>query len=400
MSAETSAQATEASQGAAKRARARSKWSRWRRWSLGATAVWLCCIGLFTNCSHTTPYRAVQSAEEPSGAVPTLRVLLIGDGGEADRSSPVLAAARVVAQLPAGRTVAVYLGDNIYPDGMPAPTESGRAQAEARLSAQLAAFEGTATQLYFTPGNHDWREGAKDGQDAVMREREFIREHAVNPTRLLPDDAGPGPACVDEAGVRLVFVDSQWWLHQFVKPPADPAEVQRKLEECLSASPALFFTHHPPQSHGVHGGYFTWRDHVFPLTRLKSWAYLPLPLIGSLYPAARSFGVSPQDIDHEVNRAMIGQLSTALEKHPPLVWAAGHEHNLQVLRGGGEAAFRLVSGSGSKADSVTDAPDTLYAQEALGFMEILFFETEPPLLVVHALGEQGLVPTFRLRLQR
>jgi hypothetical protein len=150
----------------------------------------------------------------------------------------------------------------------------------------------------------------------------------------------------------------------------------------------------------VHGGYFTWRDHVFPLTRLNSWAYLPLPIVGSLYPAVRGSGVSPQDIDDEANLAMMNELRQALVQKPPLVWAAGHEHNLQVMKGGREAAYALVSGSGSKSDSVTDADDTVYAQEALGFMELAFFEGDRALLVVHAEGERGVAPTFRLALQR
>jgi hypothetical protein len=375
-------------------------WLRWQTWSAGALGIWLGCLGLFTNCSHTTPYRSLPSSPEPSGSAPKLRVILIGDGGEVAHQASPLRAAKELAKTPAGRTVAVFLGDNIYPDGMPAPTESGRSDAERALLAQITAFEGTDVVVYFTPGNHDWREGARDGQDAILRERDFIRDNAVNPTRLLPDDAGPGPACVDEAGVRLVFVDTQWWLHEHVKPPANAADIQSRLDECLSGSPTLFFTHHPSRTYGVHGGFFTWRDHVFPLTRLQEWAYLPLPIIGSLYPAVRSIGVSPQDVDDPSNRAMIAELSKALERKPPLVWAAGHEHNLQVMKGGKAAGYALVSGSGSKADPVTHDVDTLYAHEALGFIELQFFDAEVPLLAVHSEVDGRIVPTFRMRLEQ
>lgn len=385
------------SEAPAARARLRLDW----RWLVvGAVAVWLLLTASFTSCSHQAPFHRVPSLAEVPAEAPRLRVILIGDGGQATAESPVLKAARALAQLPAGRTVAVYLGDNIYPDGMPAPEEPGRALAERKLLAQLLAFQGTDTVVYFTPGNHDWREGRPDGQSAVIRAREFIEAKATNPTRFLPDDTGPGPVCVDEAGVRLIFVDTQWWLHEHEKPSAVPEVIQSKLLSCLDAPQALFLTHHPPKSHGVHGGYFTLRDHVFPLTRLKKWAYLPLPIIGSLYPIVRGTGLSSQDIGGEANRAMMKELERALVQKPPLVWAAGHEHNLQVLKGGPEAAYTLVSGSGSKSDSVTDADDTVYAQEALGFMELAFYEGERVVLVVHAEGDQGVAPAFRFALRR
>jgi hypothetical protein len=84
-----------------------------------------------------------------------------------------------------------------------------------------------------------------------------------------------------------------------------------------------------------------------------------------------------------------------LERAPPLAWVAGHEHNLQVLSGAPYANFALVSGSGSKSGAVTDEPDTLFAQEALGFMEIQFFADRAPLLIVHAETDGAVRPTFR-----
>jgi hypothetical protein len=125
---------------------------------------------------------------------------------------------------------------------------------------------------------------------------------------------------------------------------------------------------------GVHGGFFDWQDHIFPLTRLKPWLYLPLPGIGSLYPLARWVWASPQDNFSEPNRNLVKHLLRAMPAQRPLLWAAGHEHNLQLHTQSSGPEFTVVSGSGSKTGPVTDDDKTLFAHEALGFMIVDAFD--------------------------
>ena len=52
----------------------------------------------------------------------------------------------------------VFLGDNIYPSGLPpegAEAEE-RSEAERRILAQIDVALETATPTIFVPGNHDW----------------------------------------------------------------------------------------------------------------------------------------------------------------------------------------------------------------------------------------------------
>lgn len=363
------------------------------RIAAAGSLFWFGVVLGFTDCSHTTPYASVPSlpaTTDDKEPVPTVRVLLLGDAGVLETSHKVLAAAALRAKEPAAHTVALYLGDNIYPDGLPAEGAPGRTAAERSLDAQLHAFDGSKAVVYFTPGNHDWEEGGPGGEAAAVRQADYIRDRATVRARSLPEGAEPGPACVDEGNVRFVFVNTQWWLHEEAKPEADPKDIHEQLKKCLDAKgPVLFVAHHPPATHGVHGGYFTWQDHLFPLTRLAPWAYVPLPLLGSLYPTARQFGISSQDVTNDTNRAMLNELGRALEAHKPLAWVAGHDHNLQVLRGGRFASFNLVSGAGSKTVPVTDGDDTLFAHEALGFMELAFFEDGRARLVVFTEQDSG-----------
>jgi len=86
---------------------------------------------------------------------------------------------------------------------------------------------------------------------------------------------------------------------------------------------------------------------------------------------ARQRGVSNQDMSGALNRRMREALAGVFTKHPPLVYAAGHEHNLQVLKGR-ETPYLLVSGAGAfgHLTPAHDTPATLFARTASGFMRV------------------------------
>ncbi len=131
--------------------------------------------------------------------------------------------------------------------------------------------------------------------------------------------------------------------------------------------------HHPPASGGAHGGHFGWRDHVFPLRNLKSWLWIPLPLIGSAYPIARAEGISSQDISSRAYARMRLALDSAFAGARPLIYAGGHDHTLQVIAGT-STRYVLVSGSGTfgHSDRVAALDSTRFARDASGFMRVEF----------------------------
>jgi len=310
---------------------------------------------------------------------------LVGDAGAPAAppdSEPVLVALRTAATgVP--HSVIVFLGDNVYPRGMPDSGDAGRAEAERRLSAQLAVLHATGARGLFVPGNHDWDREGPGGWDAVRREERFIAASGGAGVALLPRDGCPGPTVVDVgAVVRLVALDTEWWLHGAAKPqhpasvcPADSeGEVIDSLRAALATAGAravVVVAHHPLLSGGPHGGHFGWQDHVFPLRELKSWLWLPLPLIGSAYPIARKNGISSQDASSAAYRRMRAALDSAFAGNAPLIYAAGHDHTLQVI-GGTSARYELVSGAGifGHHDRVTAIDGTRFAQSASGFMRV------------------------------
>jgi len=119
-------------------------------------------------------------------------------------------------------------------------------------------------------------------------------------------------------------------------------------------------------------------DHIFPLRNVESWLWIPLPLIGSLYPLARQNGISNQDISGGKYQAMRRAFEDVFARFPPLVFASGHDHDLQVIRGSraevSHAGYLLVSGAGilGHAGLVRRVEGSLFEREAAGFMRLDF----------------------------
>ncbi len=291
------------------------------------------CSGvvLFTSCvSHTDMYYSGGTRPVTTPHVST-RLLLVGDAGHSTADSPVLRALTQRASLAPAVTLVVYLGDNIYPSGLPAPESTAYPTAAAHLSAQIDAVRASGANAVFVPGNHDWDNSGAEGLEAIQRQAAFVSERSDNTFRMVPSGGEPGPVCEDFVDLRLVFLDTQWWLHEHEKPHSQDAKGEaRILEElghCVSDThgrEVVVMAHHPLQTHGPHGGFATWQDHLFPLTRLVKWLYVPFPVLGSGYVLARALGVTNQDLAGAKNAHMVAQLVATLSAAEPLLFAAGH----------------------------------------------------------------------------
>jgi hypothetical protein len=342
---------------------------------------------------------ACASALEPATPVPApappkdsieVAIFLIGDAGsKAYDGEPVLKELALQSDsLRPVRQFIVFLGDNVYPRGVPPVGNPNRKDAERRLAAQVLAIRKGSAQGLLIPGNHDWDRQGRDGWNSIRRQDSLVRQFGGTDVRLAPSGGCPGPDVVDlGTHVRLIALDTEWWVHNDVKPYGDsspcPTRTYQEVEDSLAGAlrdkgqrHAIVLTHHPMRSGGSHGGSFTVNDHIFPLRNWKRWMWLPLPIIGSLYPLSRQMGISNQDVSGGKYRLMRSAFERAFYQYPPLIMASGHDHDLQVIRGGRSgitwAAYQLVSGAGilGHASVVRDIEGTLFKREAAGFMRL------------------------------
>ncbi|MBC7874399.1 MAG: metallophosphoesterase, partial [Ferruginibacter sp.] len=309
------------------------------------------------------------------------RIVLIGDAGQLTNGRhPVVNAVRRLITLD-NKTTVFFLGDNLYKVGLPDQESQLYPASRAVLDSQLSVVEGTPSKAFMIPGNHDWQNGGRNGYDAVTRQQlyvDFLRKPNI---KYLPEDGCPGPIEVSiGTDITVIVFDSQWWLHPHDKPGIESdcqcktkEELVTQIEEIASRNSKkliLLACHHPFKSNGTHGGYYILKQHIFPLTDMKPNLYIPLPVIGSAYPIARSVFGTPQDLKHPIYANMITEISAAVKAIPNLIFVAGHDHNLQHIKDSNH--HYIVSGGGCKINRTSKAKNSLFNSSSTGFsvMEI------------------------------
>ena len=366
--------------------------------------VLLCCIIQViqltsAGCSHTKPYYHAEIPDLERRGLETegvlhYRLLLLGDGGAPRATEPVLKTLGKWARRDVGKTSIVFLGDNMYPEGM---TERRKHEALERLVPQLSVVKGTGVHGLFIPGNHDWASGGAEGYHALLTQEKFINNALTGEQNFLPAGGLPGPVALElpktDPTLRLIVLDTQWWFHEHEKPAKSPETVIAELITLLDTElPVIVVGHHPLQSYGPHGGFFDWKSHLFPARVLKKWLWIPIPILGSMYTYTRGHIYKiDQDMGSTPYNNLIIQLNRAFStrKSPLLIYASGHEHSLQVLKGN-FTDYLLVSGAAAskKVTEVSSGDNTLFAHQHTGFMAVDFFTDGKVLLrVVEPEGE-------------
>jgi hypothetical protein len=373
--------------------------------------AWFALVSI-ASCTFSDPYCQNEDclgAALDDGTV-GYRVLLIGDAGanvdlkETYRlvKIPLFTAIKRFAELLPSRTAIVFLGDNIYSKGLPDATDrsmesdedcTGRACAEKRIDVQIEILKESRARGIFIPGNHDWDGGGKRGWKRIRNLEEYIEHYRKNDrvdVALIPKAGCPGPVTVPLSGkeveVSLIGLDTQWWLHKHKKPAKDdnPAnckpitenEVLQSLkkeieEEKRKNNHILLVGHHPLISYGKHSGYYNYKDLLHPI-HLFSQLMINIGFSGR------------QEMPNPINRDMRMKIQGAIQEvagegSRPLIYAAGHDHSLQVLKGP-KGTYHLVSGAGTpwKASRVGYKKATLFSHSnkiSGGFMAVDFMQS-------------------------
>ncbi len=307
-------------------------------------------------------------------------IYLIGDAGEpyvGESSNMKLLKEQLDKE--STNSAIVFLGDNIYPKGMPEKGHEERPDAEKAIDGQLASLKEYQGQAFFVAGNHDWEKGKEDGYRRVLFQETYVEEQLNRGNIFLPDRACPGPVEVELSDdLVLILYDSQWLLHEHNKPGKGDGCVNGSNEEVLIAiaealernahRQVILAAHHPIFTYGIHGGVTTFKDHIFPLTELNDALYIPLPGIGSIYPLYRKSG-HLQDTNHDTYKAITSFLIKELEKYPGIIHAAGHEHSIQYSLK--ENVHYIVSGSGVKTTHVRKRGYAQFVEDKTGFAKLI-----------------------------
>jgi len=279
---------------------------------------------------------------------------LIGDAGLSPYGgmNPALNIFKEKLNKANSNSTAIFLGDNIYPAGLPDPVDSTKAFriASSHLDAQIATLENFKGNKYFIPGNHDWY---TEGLVGLKREQEYIEEKLSSDQVFFPKNGCPIETLKIEEDIVLVLVDSEWYLTNWDKRPGinDNCNIKSRekflieIEDIIKENrerTTLIALHHPMFTYGPHGGQFSLKQQLFPSNKS-----VPLPVLGSIANILRkTAGPSIADTQNKLYRELRDRMTTLAQFSDKVIFVSGHEHTLQYIVE--KSTPQIVSGSGAK----------------------------------------------------
>lgn len=312
-----------------------------------------------------------------------INVYLIGDTGLPLGSPSTFQYLTEVVEKGKDNDILIVLGDNIYPDGLPEPESNDRKLMEERLNVMLDIMDEFKGESYIIPGNHDWSQGGLDGWKKVLNQQDYVDQYLGSIDNWQPRNGCPGPVQVQiSPNMVLIILDTQYFLHPWDKPtsedgctPGSTADALRELQFILKQNKdknIIVAGHHPIYSYGPHGSKYRLKQHIFPLTEINKKLWIPLPVIGSIYPLFRSWFGSRQDIPHPKYSSMKNAMHNFLKEVPNAVYVSGHEHSLQYIME--DSVHYVVSGAGCKSSNVGKGSGTMFRRQTHGFAQLIYEE--------------------------
>jgi hypothetical protein len=260
----------------------------------------------------------------------------------------------------------VYLGDNVYPAGVHDAGTPEFWSDSTHLEAQVEVMRAPGTRsnksfAVFIPGNHDWgHKFGAGGERRLLNMQEFLNRRRAQGIKvsLQPRAGAPGPSVIDIGRhTRIIIIDTAWWLLAGNNPEKD-----RLMDDLLVAMSTagnravILAAHHPYKSASSHGGFQSiWKG------------------LGVRWLLTRS-GAALQDLNSLPYRDLLDRMKVIFERTgPPLMFAGGHDHVLQVINATErlDPRYMIVSGAGSKVSKVGHIDGMVYRGEEPGYMRMI-----------------------------
>lgn len=311
---------------------------------------------LFSSCATYTSKYLVDAPmdDSSSGKQVVHTVYLIGDAGLSPENemNPPLKLFKSALNKADKNSTAIFLGDNIYPAGLPDKKDSTRAYRTAKnhLDAQLKTLENFDGRPLYIPGNHDWY---NEGLKGLERQENYVKEKLKQKNPFLPENGCPIDVLKVSDDLAIIVIDTEWYLTNWDKHPTmnDKCDIKSRAkfwEEVEGAikknrdKTTLIAMHHPMFSYGPHGGQFSFKQQFYP-----SSSKIPLPFLGSFINVLRkTSGASPEDIINKRYTDLKNRMVTLAQYSQKVIFASGHEHTLQYIKE--HNTPQIVSGSGAK----------------------------------------------------
>ena len=358
----------------------------------------MAAILLLNQCAdysiHEAEIEGLTSADAPTSEL-EFSAFMVGDlGYDYDRGLTTLGS--MIEEMPDGddRSALLLLGDIVGKKGLEKDADE---DDTAYLDEVINRLQRVPGKIFYTPGEN---EIARDGQFSRLdRLEEYVDDHSEKEIRFMPNNACSGPddeELLDRVG--LIGVNTAWYLADWDRDEEVSEGCDFTNRDAMTFALAdeikgyrdqvkIVMMHHPLQSNGNRGGQYSLRQHLFPLTDLVPGAYVPLPIVGSIFRFIQGVGGGEQDVNSLRYQEYVRKVEAGIDDEVNVIFVSGHEHNMMLNHE--EEYINIVAGSGSVRGPGIGGNDANFVQGAVGYGKLDFYEDGSIYLGFYTVDEDG-----------
>jgi len=251
--------------------------------------------------------------------------------------------------------------------------------AESKLAKYVKKARKKGAKVYAVSGDLDWDNAGYNGLDTVIKFQKRFKKKA-DKNIFIPKNHCPGPYVKDIGdNIRLVGINSQWWLHPYRKlTPTDSEckeiilpQILDELKEAIGTAGSrkvILVAHHPIVSGGVYGGNLNIKGHIFPYTHNNPSDRKFRPIFGSFYHYYRQNVGGNQDFSSEAYKQYVKDIKELLYNYQNVIICSAHEYDLQLLKFNNN--YQIISGSFLQSATPGKTKNTIYNTKNAGFVKL------------------------------
>lgn len=298
------------------------------------------------------------------------QIFLVGDAGNSEeiQAQQTLNFLKNKIDSANSNSMLIFLGDNIYPLGMPKESDKDYPLAKEKMENQLAITKNFKGKTLVIPGNHDWYHGL----DGLKAQEDFVKTYLNDKKSFLPKNSCPIDDINLTKDIKLIIIDSEWALINWDKYPGINKGCDIKTRDDFYTEFKDLITknqdkriivalHHPVISSGVHAGFNSAKSHLSAFN-----GKVPIPGVATVLTTLRSSsGASIEDINNRHYADFANRLKSIVQDKENVIFVSGHDHNLQYHADNN--IRQIISGAGSKTDPATIVNKTDFSYGGSGF---------------------------------
>jgi hypothetical protein len=250
---------------------------------------------------------------------------------------------------------------------------------EFTLLSFIIKTKAAGNNVFSVTGDNDWYNAGYYGLDTVSLLQKTFKEK-IGSNIFIPKKDCPGPYIEDIGdNIRLIGINSQWWLHPYRKVLPTDSECDNILKvqildelndaiETAKGRKVFIVTHHPISSGGVYGGNSNLKGQLFPFSHNDPDDKTFLPFYGTFHHCYRQNIGSEQDFSSTEYKQYIKDIENVLYNHQDVILCSSHEYDLQLLKVNNN--YQVISGSFLKSAQVDNVENTLYSNKNTGFVKL------------------------------